>query len=50
MLFAGPDICGLSSQLYADRNERGKNNDLDRDRRDRALDAEGDVVEEAVAR
>ena len=50
MLFAGPDICGLSAQLYADRNERGKNNDLDRDRRDRSLDAEGDVVEEAVAR
>ena len=49
-LFACPDICGLSAQLDADSNERDQNHGLDRDRRDRPLDAEGDVVEETVAR
>ena len=49
-LFAGPDICGPSAQLYADRHKCDQDHDLDRDSRDRSLDAEGDVVEEAVPR
>ena len=49
-LLFSPNISGPSADLSADHHERREHDNLDQDRRDRSLNAERAVVEEAVPR